>query len=166
MKEKMALHKAYLLIFLACYFSDSNAFCRLTFLACSRNVPTNRFFATADNDEDFSKDLNRRMDEIQVNKARKSLEDQNTRSFLKRRPVKLKYEDARRWVQANLGADTQEEYEDLVANGNLRTPYIPKQPEQYYTSTKEWISWEHYLTGIFDKENPSSLTRPITPAVE
>mmetsp|Transcript_8077 Transcript_8077/g.10581 ORF Transcript_8077/g.10581 Transcript_8077/m.10581 type:complete len:177 (-) Transcript_8077:1330-1860(-) len=89
------------------------------------------------------------------------LEEENTKQFLKRRPIKLPYEDARRWVQANLGPDTKEEFMDLVANGNLRTPYIPKSPEDYYTKTKEWISWHHFLTGIFDNQTPSGV-RPAS----
>jgi hypothetical protein len=56
-----------------------------------------------------------------------------------------------------LGASTKEEYDDLVANGNLRTPYIPKRPEEYYTSTGEWISWDHFLKGVFDDERPSEI---------
>ncbi len=55
----------------------------------------------------------------------------------------------RKWVQANLGVDTKEEFFDLVANGNLRTPYIPKEPEKYYTVSGTWISWDHFL-----KEKP------------
>jgi hypothetical protein len=45
--------------------------------------------------------------------------------MLKSKPYKLPYKDAKVWVQRNLGASTQEEFEDLVLNGNLRTPYIP-----------------------------------------
>ena len=81
------------------------------------------------------------------------MEDQHTRSFLKRRPKKLPYKQARLWVQKNLGADTQEEYEDLVENGNLRTPYIPKRPEEYYTTTNDWISWDDYLKGTDDEND-------------
>ena len=55
----------------------------------------------------------------------------------------------RKWVQANLGVDTKEEFFDLVANGNLRTPYIPKEPEKYYTESGTWISWDNFL-----KEKP------------
>lgn len=105
----------------------------------------------------FHTQLQSRHEQIRVEKARTALEVQHTQSFLKRRPVKLPYTQARKWVQANLGADTKEEYEDLVANGNLRTPYIPKQPEQYYTSTREWISWDHFLKGVFDDEQPSAI---------
>ena len=92
-----------------------------------------------------------------VEQARIALEGQHTQSFLKRRPVKLPYTQARQWVQANWGVRTKEEYDDLVENGNLRTPYIPKQPEQYYTSTREWISWDHFLKGIFDTDQPSAI---------
>jgi len=44
-----------------------------------------------------------------------------------------------------LGVDTEEEFNDLVANGNLRTPYIPKRPEEYYSAVGTWISWNHFL---------------------
>jgi hypothetical protein len=107
------------------------------------------------------KDLLSRAEEIQVDRWRHRLEEANVMDFLKRKPRKLPYEDARRWIQANLGPNTKEEFYDLVENGNLRTPYIPKRPEEYYSGTREWISWEHFLTGIFDKEQPSAV-RPST----
>jgi hypothetical protein len=113
------------------------------------------------NDSEFYKKLNSAADKLEVETTRAKLEQDNTNSFLKRRPVKLPYDVARRWVQANLGCDTQEEFDDMVANGNLRTPYIPKRPEEYYTLTREWISWEHFLKGIFDDANPSGV-RPAT----
>jgi len=40
---------------------------------------------------------------------------------------------------------------DMVANGNLRTPYIPKQPDVYYSEDGTWISWDHFLHGIFEE---------------
>ena len=98
------------------------------------------------NDNDIMKQVNSRAEEILVEQARTKLEENNTRSFLKRKPLKLSYEEARRWVQGNFGCNTKEEFEDLVENGNLRTPYIPKRPEEYYTRTRDWISWEHFLT--------------------
>ena len=113
------------------------------------------------NEDDFFQDLQTAAEKIQVENTRQQLEQDNVRSFLKRKPRKLPYDQARRWVQANLGADTQEEFDDLVANGNVRTPYIPKQPEKYYTETREWISWEHFLKGIFDDSSPSEI-RPAT----
>ena len=77
--------------------------------------------------------------------VRVKLEADHTRKFLKSRPRKLAYDEARTWVQRNLGVDTQEEFNDLVENGNLRTPYIPKRPEEYYSQSNEWISWDHFL---------------------
>lgn len=112
---------------------------------------------SSSNDQQIQKHLQDRHDAFQIEKTRQKLESANVQSFLKRKPRKLPYEDARRWVQANLGCDTAEEYEDLVANGNLRTPYIPKRPEEWYTGTREWISWEHFLKGCFDEENPSAV---------
>ena len=105
----------------------------------------------SDDNQQIQKHLQERHDALQIEKTRQQLEHANTQSFLTRKPRKLPYEDARRWVQANLGCDTEEEYKDLVANGNLKTPYIPKRPEEYYTGTREWISWElgALLEGMF-----------------
>jgi hypothetical protein len=124
-------------------------------------MPASWTLSSQSGDEDLYNELDSRLNDIKIKKTRKQLEEAHTQSFLKRRPWKLPYEDARIWVQANLGADTEEEFIDLVENGNLKTPYIPKQPEKYYKGTREWISWEHFLTGCFDKRNPSSV-KPCT----
>lgn len=90
------------------------------------------------------------LDEIAWRSTKVRLEEANTRRFkktLRSKPWKLPYDDARIWVQKNLGVDTKEEFFDLVANGNLRTPYIPKEPEKYYTDNGTWISWDHFLKG-------------------
>jgi hypothetical protein len=110
-----------------------------------------------ENNDTMMDQVQKRHDNFQVENARVALEHAHTQSFLKRRPRKLPYENARIWVQANFGVDTQEEFDDLVANGNLRTPYIPKNPEAYYKETREWISWEHFLKGCFDGETPSAV---------
>ena len=92
------------------------------------------------------------LDELSWRVAKIRLEDSHTQGFLKRKPVKLRYRDARRWVQANLGAETKDEFKDMVANGNLRTPYIPKNPSTYYRETGDWISWDHFLKGYSGEE--------------
>lgn len=101
-----------------------------------------------DNEEQLPlEDLSWRMKKIQ-------LEEAHTRQFLKSKPRKLPYDDARRWVQANIGASTKEEYEDDLAMGVSRTSYIPFRAEEYYTSTGEWISWDHFLGVTHDDEKP------------
>jgi hypothetical protein len=90
------------------------------------------------------------MNELSWRLDRSKLEEQEQNRFRKRiqsKPWKLPYNDARKWVQANLGIDTEAEYYDLVANGNLRTPYIPKNPEKYYSEDGSWISWKDFLKG-------------------
>eukprot|EP00536_Pseudo-nitzschia_multiseries_P013657 jgi/Psemu1/212341/e_gw1.598.6.1 len=104
--------------------------------------------SSSDEDKIWHSDLRQRHDEIQVVKTRTSLEQQHTQSFLKKRPIKLPYDVARRWVRDNLGVSTKEEFEDFVAMGYIQTPYIPKNPEQYYTRTREWISWDHFLNDL------------------
>ena len=109
----------------------------------------------------LNREVQRRAEEFMVEKERQRLEEENFLTRLRRKPRKLPYEQARTWVQANLGVDTEAEFHDLVLNGNLRTPYIPKNPQDYYTKTREWISWDHFLGGIFDGKTPSSI-RPKT----
>lgn len=113
----------------------------------------------SENSEETDKQI---MEEISWRAAKVKLEEADRQRFsrvLKRKPIKLSYLDARRWVQKNLGPDTREEFDDLVANGNLRTPYIPKQPEEYYTATGDWISWDHFLTM-----DPKVAGREVPPA--
>jgi len=88
------------------------------------------------------------IDDLSWRVAKARLEEEaSKRSFLKRKPLKLSYEQSQKWIQRNWAIKTEEEFNDLVANGNLRTPYISKRPEEYYGERGEWISWDHYLTG-------------------
>lgn len=96
---------------------------------------------------DDAEDGNGILDDLSWRVAKARLEDANTRRFLKSRPYKLPYATSQRWIQRNWAPATREEFEELVENGNLRTPYISKRPEQYYGARGEWISWEHYLLG-------------------
>jgi len=103
--------------------------------------------SSSDEDKTLNEELQKRHEEIQIDKTRSALEEQHTQSFMKKRPVKLPYKHAQKWVQANLGVNTKEEFEDFVAMGYIGTPYIPKNPEQYYMRTREWISWDHFLNN-------------------
>ena len=85
------------------------------------------------------------IDELSIRIARQRLEDGYKKQLLSRKPLKLDYRTSRRWIQMNWNPKTKEEFYDLVANGNLRTPYISKRPEEYYGERGEWISWDHYL---------------------
>lgn len=55
--------------------------------------------------ERLHKSLHQRSNKIEVEKTRQALEEDNIKSFIKRKPRKLPYEDARNWVQANLGGE-------------------------------------------------------------
>lgn len=79
--------------------------------------------------------------------AKVRLEEANTKRFLKSQPVKLPYAISQKWIQMNLAIKTKEEFEQLVADGELRNVYISKRPEEYYGRRGEWISWDHYLLG-------------------
>lgn len=109
--------------------------------------------SSSDEDKVLYQELQERHEEIQIEKMRVALEVQNTKSFLKKKPVKLPYREARIWVQKNLGVDTKEEFEDFVAMGYIQTPYIPKNPEEHYTRTRDWISWDHFLNDNDSSES-------------
>jgi hypothetical protein len=119
-----------------------------TSIARDMQIPNNTAMKMAADNKKGEEDDNNNaiLEDLSWRTAKIKLEEQHTQHFLKKRPVKLPYLESRRWVQYNLGPDTQEEFNDLVENGNLRTPYIPKRPEEYYTRTGDWISWEHFLT--------------------
>lgn len=107
-----------------------------------------QLFRDVQEQQETSEATNEMMDELAWRKHKVMLEEQNERRFqkaLRSKPRKLSYEQAKKWVQANLGVDTQEEFEDLVLNGNLRTPYIPKDPMRYYTDVGTWLGWDDFL---------------------
>eukprot|EP01082_Thalassiosira_pseudonana_P005896 g5614.t1 g5614 contig2:913544-914167(+) len=92
------------------------------------------------------------IDELNWRLAKLRLEESYTKRILSRKPIKLPYEQSRKWIQRNWNPKTKEEFEDLVLNGNLRTPYISKRPEEYYGERGEWVSWEHYLLGSLEDD--------------
>lgn len=53
------------------------------------------------------------------------LEEQNTRRFLKSKPRFLPYDECRRWVQAWSRWSSAKDWEDWIAMGEKRNPYIP-----------------------------------------
>jgi len=98
-----------------------------------------------DKDEENEKSI---MNELSWRTNKILLEEQNDRRFqkvLQSKPWKLPYDVAKEWVKKNLGAETKEEFEDFVLNGNVRTPYIPKDPKRYYTDMGTWLGWEDFL---------------------
>lgn len=100
-----------------------------------------------ENDNIEAKSKNTAIDDLSWRVDKVRLEEANTKRFIKRKPIKMSYRESQKWIQRNFGVKTKEEFNDLVANGNLRTPYISKRPEEYYGERGEWISWEHYLLG-------------------
>ena len=100
-----------------------------------------------ENDNIEAKSKNTAIDDLSWRVDKVRLEEANTKRFIKRKPIKMSYRESQKWLQRNFGVKTKEEFNDLVANGNLRTPYISKRPEEYYGERGEWISWDHYLLG-------------------
>ena len=105
---------------------------------------------SADDDDSIDDDNdgeNVIIDDLSWRVAKARFEETVKPQYLTAKPIKLSYSTSQRWIQRNWAPTTQQEFEDLVVNGNLRTPYISKRPEEYYGARGEWISWDHYLLG-------------------
>lgn len=96
--------------------------------------------SSTDNNNNKDDDLSWRITKLR-------LEEANTRQILSRKPLKLPYAQSQKWIQLNFGPKTQEEFEQLVMDGDIKNVYISKRPEEYYGARGEWISWDHYLLG-------------------
>jgi len=73
------------------------------------------------------------------------LEEENIRRFLKAKARFLPYEECRKWVHAFNRWSTEQEWKDWIEMGEKRNSYIPSRPDEYYTDTGDWISWDHFL---------------------
>ena len=54
-----------------------------------------------------------------------------------------------------LGLSTKQEWLDYLDLGEGWSPYIPRDPEGYYTERGEWLGWSFWLTG---RPGPSVLS--------
>lgn len=56
----------------------------------------------------------------------------------------VNYNEAKKWVNENLSKkiNTQDKWKKNTNNIPL---FIPKNPQQYYKKTGDWISWNHFL---------------------
>jgi hypothetical protein len=64
------------------------------------------------------------------------LEEQNTKRFLKARPVFLPYEECCKWVQAFGRWTTEEDWLEWIAMGEKRNAYIPVSTLYSFLSVK------------------------------
>ena len=112
----------------------------LLFMSSSSNDGSNK---SEDNDNE----------ELSMAIAKVRLEQSMKPAYLTSKPIKLNYKTSQRWIQKNWSPKSKKEFDDLVANGNLRTPYISKCPEEYYGERGEWISWDHYLLSNPDDDD-------------
>ena len=119
---------------------------RLIFMSSSSNDDgkTNNQIDDKDDNEELSMAI-----------AKVRLEQSMKPAYLTKKPIKLSYKTSQRWIQKNWSPKSKKEFDDLVANGNLRTPYISKCPEEYYGERGEWISWDHYLLSNPDDDDIS-----------
>ena len=50
-------------------------------------------------------------------------------------------------VAQSLGLSSKEEWEDWLELGEGWSPYLPRDPERYYTERLQWLGWTQWLTG-------------------
>jgi hypothetical protein len=127
--------------------------------------PNNNYGKKENDDSNKNNNNNSNMvviDELSWRAAKVRLEEANTKRLLNHQPLKMSYLQSRQFIQRNWGPiRTRKEFEDLVLNGDLKTPYISKRPEEYYGKRGEWISWEHYLLGDCSVASSSSSSTSI-----
>lgn len=46
-----------------------------------------------------------------------------------------------------MGLSSKQEWDDWLDLGEGWSPYIPRDPEGYYTERGEWLGWHIWLTG-------------------
>lgn len=85
------------------------------------------------------------------------LEEANKRRFLKSGPRFLPYVECKKWVQAwGERWTSAEEWNEWIADGEKRNSYIPSRPDEYYTRTGKWVSWEDFLGVELKDDNTNS----------
>jgi hypothetical protein len=78
--------------------------------------------------DDFGEDLDTAgivLEDLSWRVEKLRLEEQNTKRFLKARPVFLPYEECCKWVQAFGRWKTEDDWRDWIAMGEKRNAYIP-----------------------------------------
>uniref|UniRef100_A0A7S0B905 Uncharacterized protein n=1 Tax=Pyrodinium bahamense TaxID=73915 RepID=A0A7S0B905_9DINO len=71
-------------------------------------------------------------------------------SILRRRPRFLPFDECTKWVQAMGLWDNKEEWQEWIANGEKRNPYIPSRPDEYYGKLGQWQGWSFFLRRARD----------------
>ena len=114
-----------------------------TIITSSRNPPLSLFMSKNSNNEEeeeesdqtnknndptssdkgSSKDNNNKDDDLSWRITKLRLEEANTRQILSRKPLKLPYAQSQKWIQLNFGPKTQEEFEQLVMDGDIKNVY-------------------------------------------
>jgi len=53
-------------------------------------------------------------------------------------------------------SETQEEWEEWVAQGEDLSPYIPTPPDEYYSGLGKWRGWSFFPLGIVRADDDPS----------
>lgn len=84
---------------------------------------------------------------------RLELEEHAKRALFRRTRRFLPFEDCVKWVRAMGYWDSQQEWEEWIALGEKRNPYIPTRPDEYYGKLGQWKGWSYFLGSKEGKKN-------------
>ncbi|CAL1162222.1 unnamed protein product [Cladocopium goreaui] len=76
---------------------------------------------------------------------RSELEEHAKRALFRRKKRFLPFDDSVKWVRAMGLWDSKKEWEEWIAMGEKRNPYIPTRPDEYYGKLGQWKGWSHFL---------------------
>eukprot|EP00434_Breviolum_minutum_P039354 symbB.v1.2.034943.t1/scaffold4603.1/size37504/4 len=76
---------------------------------------------------------------------RTELEEHARRALFRRKKRFLPFDDCVKWVRAMGLWDSKKEWEEWIAMGEKRNPYIPTRPDEYYGKLGQWKGWSHFL---------------------
>eukprot|EP00435_Cladocopium_sp_Y103_P029873 s2547_g7.t1 len=73
---------------------------------------------------------------------RSELEEHAKRALFRRKKRFLPFDDCVKWVRAMGLWDSKKEWEEWIAMGEKRNPYIPTRPDEYYGKLgSQWCDW-------------------------
>jgi len=84
-------------------------------------------------------------DEVQWRVDRARLTKQWMDQIKRRKPRYMSYKDTSKWVRAMGQWHTEKEWIDWIQRGEKRNPYIPSDPEKYFSDLGEWKGWDDFL---------------------
>ena len=78
--------------------------------------------------------------------SRARLTQRHSEGVLRRERRFLSFSQSSNFAQT-LGITTKDEWNEWLELGEGWSPYVPRDPEAYYSKRGEWLGWRLWLTG-------------------